>query len=174
MPDLSKKLLEEMNKQIQEEIYSAYLYYSMAAWFEAENLPGFGNWLKVQALEELTHAHKFYRHIIERRGEVNLLPIAQPPYKWDSPLAAFRAAFEHEVHITERINYLMKIAREENDYAAETGILQWFVEEQIEEEVQTDEVVQKLKLVSDQKPALYMLDKEMATRIFTPHTGFIL
>lgn len=166
MPELSEKLREEMNRQIQEETYSAYLYYSMAAWFDSENLPGFAVWMKVQAMEELTHAHRFFRHIIERRGEVELLDIAKPPTKWDSPLKAFEDAYKHELHITARIHHLMKLARDEGDYQAETGILQWFVTEQIEEEVQTDEIVQKLKMIGDKKHGLYMLDKELGTRTF--------
>jgi ferritin len=175
MPDLSKKLQKELNKQIQEEIYSAYLYYSMAAWFEAQTLPGFAVWLKVQALEELTHAHLFYRHIIlDRMSEIELLPIQAPPKSWDSPIKAFQAAFEHEQHITGRIHMLVKMARDEGDFAADTGLLQWFVSEQIEEETQTEEVVKKLKMVGDDKVAFYMLDKEMGARTFVAPPGFIL
>jgi ferritin len=174
MPELSKKLTKEFNKQIQEEVYSAYLYYNIAAWFYEENLPGFGHWLTIQALEELTHAHKFYRHIVDRLGHVELLPIDAPPNKWDAPVNAFTDAYNHEVHITERIHMLVKLARDEGDYAADTGILQWFVNEQIEEEQQTDDVVRKLKLIGDNKAALYMLDREMQARVFVMPPGLIL
>jgi ferritin len=175
MPDLSKKLHKELNKQIQEEIYSAYLNYAMAAWFEAKTLPGFAVWLKVQALEELSHAHKFYRHIIlDRMSEIELLPIEAPPKSWDSPIKAFEAAFKHEQHITGRIHMLVKMAREEGDYAVETALLQWFVSEQIEEETQTEEVVKKLTMIGDDKVAFYMLDKEMGARTFVAPPGFVL
>ncbi len=167
MPELSKKLLKEMNKQIQEEIYSAYLYYQMSAYFENGNLPGFGHWMRAQGMEEVTHAQKFFTHILERGGKVELLAIAKPQTTWDSPTAAFEDALAHEVHITGRIHKLMKIARDEGDFAAEMGILNWFVDEQIEEEVSVGEVLDKLNLIEDNKNGLYMLDKEMASRIFT-------
>ena len=164
-----------MNKQIQEETFSAYLYYSMAGFAEAANLGGFAMWLKVQALEELTHAHRFYHHIIvDRRGEIELLQIDKPQTKWKDMLDVFQAAYKHEVHITERINLLVSIAREEKDYTAETGLLQWFINEQIEEEFQTDEIVQKLKMLGDDKLALYQLDKELGMRVFTQDPTFVL
>ena len=167
MPRISGELLKELNKQIQEEIYSAYLYYSMAAWFDSENLPGFAHWLKLQAMEELTHAHRFYRHIVDRLNEVELLEIAKPPSKWSSPLNAFEEAFKHEEHITARIQFLMELAGKEGDHSAVVGVLQWFVTEQIEEETQFDAVVAKLRMAGDNKGALYVLDREMATRTFT-------
>lgn len=166
MANISDKIADAFNKQIQEELYSAYLYYAMAAWFDSENLPGFGHWMRVQAMEEVTHAQRFYSHILERGGEVELLDIAKPPKKWDSPLAALGAAFDHEQHITKCIHDLVALAREEKDYAAEVGILNWFVDEQIEEETSADEVVQKLKLIGDSKHGLYMLDKELGARAF--------
>jgi len=172
MPELGRKLHDELNKQIQEELFSAYLYYAIAAWFDAENFPGFAHWMRVQAMEEVTHAQKFYNHIYERGNDVELLEIDKPPSSWDSPLAAFEAALEHERHITGRIHHLLKIAREENDYAAEVGLLQWFVDEQIEEEATADEMIQKLKLISDSRNGLYMLDKELGGRQFAPPTGF--
>jgi ferritin len=169
MPDLSKKLHKEMNKQIQEELYSAYLYYSMGAWFESQNLLGFAHWLRVQAMEEITHAHRFHNHIIlDRRSDVEMLELAKPPCKWESPLAAFEDAFKHEQHITERIHHLMKIATDEGDYQTIVGLLNWFVTEQIEEEMNVDEYVQKLKMVGDSKNGLYLLDKEAAGRSFMP------
>jgi len=174
MPEIKKSVTKEFNKQIQEEIYSAYLYYSMAAWFEAKSLPGFSMWLKIQALEELTHAHRFYHHIIDRLGEVELLEIAKPPMEFESPLKAFEAAYKHEVHISDRINFLMKLARDEGDFAAETGLLNWFVTEQIEEEQQTDNVAQKIRLLGESKDGLYLLDKEMGLRTFVMPVGFVL
>jgi ferritin len=172
MPELGKKLLDELNKQIQEELYSAYLYYAMAAWFDAGNLTGFAHWMRVQAMEEVTHAQKFYNHIYERGNEVELLEIAKPPSSWKSPLAAFEASLEHERHITGRINLLVDIARKENDYSAEVSLLNWFVEEQVEEEATAMEMIHKLKLIGDSKNGLYMLDKEVGSREFNQPTGF--
>ncbi len=166
MSKLSSKLHKQMNKQIQEEYFSAWLYYSMAAWFDSENLPGFAHWMRVQAMEEVSHGQKFFHHILERGGAVELLDIAKPPSKWDSPLDAFEAAYKHEQHITGCIHSLMKIAREENDFESEVGLLNWFVEEQIEEEVTADEMVQKLKLIGDSRNGLYQLDKEIGARQF--------
>jgi len=168
MPQLSKNLLKEMNKQIQEEMFSAWLYYAMSAYFESENLPGFGHWMRAQAMEEVTHGQKFFTHIHERGGKVELLDIKKPQATWDSPTAAFEDALNHEYHITSRIHHLMKIARDEGDFAAEMGILNWFVDEQIEEEVSVGEVLDKLNLIEGNKNGLYMLDKEMAARVFTP------
>lgn len=173
MPELGKKLHDELNKQIQEELFSAYLYYAMSAWFEAESLPGFAHWMRVQAMEEVIHAQKFYNHIYERGNEVELMEIAKPQAKWKSPTAAFEAALEHERHITGRIHLLLGIAREENDYAAEVGLLNWFVDEQVEEEANAMAMVDKLKLIGDSKNGLYMLDKEVGARALTPPTGFV-
>ena len=118
----------------------------------------------MQTMEEGTHAHRFFAHLYERGGEVELMEIAKPPKEWDSPLAMFEAAFKHEQHISACIHDLVKLARDENDYATETGLLHWFVEEQIEEEASVDEIVQKLKLIEDSRNGLYMLDKELSGR----------
>ncbi|MCX6647223.1 MAG: ferritin [bacterium] len=165
MAELSDRLHKKMNEQIQEEIFSAYLYYSMSAWFETKNLPGFGHWMRCQAMEEMMHAHRFYNHMHERRRAVELLEIKKPEYKWGSPLEIYQAAFEHELHITGKIHDLVKIANEENDYTAEVGLLQWFVNEQIEEEESTDAVVQKLNMIGEDKTGLYQLDKELGMRV---------
>jgi ferritin len=174
MPEINKNVTKEFNKQIQEETYSAWLYYSMAAWFEGKNLTGFAMWLKVQALEEMTHAHRFYHHIIDRLGEVELLEIAKPPKEWDSPLAAFEAAYKHEVHITNRIHHLMKLVRDEGDFSAEFGLLNWFETEQIEEEQQTDAIAQKLRTLGDSKDGLILLDKELGIRTFIMPVDLVL
>ena len=158
---------DALNDQINAEIDSAYLYLSMAAYFESLNLPGFANWMKVQAQEEMTHAMKFYDFINSRGGRVALKPIAGPPSEWASPLAAFEAAYEHECHVTTLINKRVDVAAGESDHAS--GILlQWFVTEQVEEEANTDAVVQQLKLVGDNGQALLMIDRELAQRVFVP------
>lgn len=160
----SAMLIEKsLNDQINAELYSAYLYLSMAAYFESENLPGFAKWMMVQNQEETMHAMKFYNYINERNGRVALKSIAEPPAKWKSPLEVFEATYKHEQVVTGRINDLVNLAIEEKDHA--TGVLlQWFVTEQVEEEKNADEIIQKLKCISDSPAGLYMLDKELGQR----------
>ena len=167
---LSKRLLEAMNDQINAEFHSAYLYLSMAAYFDSQNLTGFSNWMQVQFREELEHGLKLYRYIYDRGGSVTLTTIEGPQTTWDSPLAAFEAAYNHEVMITGRINNLMKIATEESDFAS-TAFLQWFVTEQVEEEASTGEVVERLKRIGDHPHGLYMIDRELGQRQAAPPTA---
>jgi len=162
---IGDKVQAAFNDQINAEMYSAYLYLSMAAQFEAMSLDGFANWMRVQAQEEMAHAMKFYDYIAERGGRVTLQPIEGPPTEWDSPLAMFEAAYAHEQLVTGRINDLVDLAVAAKDRAAE-NFLQWFVDEQVEEEKSADDIVQKLKMVQDAPAALYMMDKEMGQRVF--------
>lgn len=164
---LKEKLQDELNKQINEELYSAYIYLSMNAYFESMNLKGFANWMRVQVQEELVHAMKFYDFIVGRGGRVKLDQITKPPIEWKSPLDAFEAAYAHEQHITGRINILVNLAIEEKDHAT-NAMLQWFVTEQVEEEANTSSVVEKLKLAGKKGPGLLMLDQELGTRVFIP------
>ena len=164
---ISKKIVEAFNSQINAETYSAYLYWSMSAALEGLNLPGFAHWMRVQAQEEMTHAMKFYTHIIERGGAVMLTEIASPPTAWDNVKAAFEDGLAHEQKVTSLINDLMDLAIAEKDHAA-TMFLQWFVTEQVEEEATAMEVLGKLEIAGDTAGGLYMLDKEMAGRVFTP------
>jgi len=164
---LSEKMQDALNGQLNAELYSAYLYVSMAAYFESINLPGFANWMHVQAQEEVSHAQKFYTYINERGGRVFLRPIDGPPAEWDSPLAVFEAAYAHEQKVTGLIGDLVNLGASECDHATNV-FLQWFVTEQVEEEASADEVVKKLELVGDVAGGLYMLDKEMGQRVFTP------
>lgn len=164
---LSEKMRDALNEQLNWELYSAYLYVSMAAYFDSINLPGFANWMRIQAQEEVVHAYKFYTYVNERGDKVILRSIEGPSTQWDSPLAVFEAAYQHEQKVTGRINDLVNLAVSENDHASNI-FLQWFVTEQVEEESSADEVVQKLKLVGDAKAGLYMLDREMGQRVFTP------
>ena len=159
------KIAKAFNEQIQAEFYSAYLYLSMAAWLETEGLEGMGRWMRVQAMEEQTHAMKFFDHILERGGEPELLAIEKPPVKWDSPLAAFENALEHEKYISGRINDLMTLSIAENDHASRT-MLQWFVDEQVEEEDNASKNVYNIKMVGDRGQGLLMVDREMGARIF--------
>ena len=164
---IPKKMEEALNGQLNAELYSANLYLSMAAYFESVDLAGFANWMRIQNQEEQFHAMKFYDYIIERGGRVTLRRIEAPPSNWDSLLAAFEATLEHERKVTVLINDLVYLAREENDNASEI-FLQWFVNEQVEEEDNVSTVLGQLKLIKDSPQALFMMDKEMGQRVFTP------
>jgi len=163
---ISKKMQNAINGQINAELYSAYLYLSMSADFSSKNLQGFANWMKIQAREELGHAMKLYNFIEERLGRVTLKAIESPPAEWDSPLAAFEQALKHEQKVTGLINKLVDQAIAENDHATR-GFLQWFVDEQVEEEASADAIVQQLKLMKGAPGGLFMLDKELGRRTFT-------
>ena len=162
---ISEKIQDAFNEQINAEIYSSYLYLSMAAYFDSINLNGFASWMRVQAQEELVHSMKFFDFINERGGVVVLKAIAGPPTRWESPLAAFQEAFKHEQKVSSLINNLVDLSLEERDHAS-NAFLQWFVTEQVEEEASADGVIQQLKLAGDQGGGLFMIDKEMAARTF--------
>ncbi len=164
---IGQRMREAMNEQIMHETFSAYLYVSMSAYFHSMGLDGMAQWMKAQAQEELGHALRFYNHINERGGRIELLAIEKPEKEWDAPLAAFEAALKHEEFISGRINDLAKIADEENDRAA--GImLQWFVTEQVEEEDSVTKVIDMLKLVGKDGPALLLADRELGQRMAAP------
>ncbi|GAB4574285.1 MAG: ferritin [Anaerolineae bacterium] len=160
---LSEKMEKALNDQVNAELYSSYIYLAMAAYLEDQNLPGMAQWMRLQSDEEMLHARKFYDYIIERRGRVKLAAIPEPPVAWDSPLAAFENAFEHECYISGRINDLVTLAVEERDHAT-NSFLQWFVDEQVEEEASVDAVVQDLKRVEGVPAGLFMLDRELGQR----------
>lgn len=160
---LSDKMQTALNDQLNAELESAYIYLSMAAYLADENLPGMATWMHMQEAEERVHAMKFYHFIIERQGRVTLQAISAPPTEWDSALAAFENALEHEQYISRRINDLVKLAREENDYATES-FLSWFVDEQVEEEDNVGGVVDDLKRAEGYPPAIFMLDRELGAR----------
>ncbi|MBN1317749.1 MAG: ferritin [Anaerolineales bacterium] len=164
---LSEKLVKAYNEQIKNELNSAYIYYGMAAYFDAKSLPGFANWMRVQAQEELFHASKFNAFVFERDGEVELFALDKPAVVYESPLATFKAAYAHEQFITGTINKLYKLAMEVEDYASKP-ILHWFIEEQIEEEASAKEIVDQLEMIQESKMGIFMLDKQMAARTFTP------
>lgn len=164
---LNEKIEKACNQQLQAEVYSAYLYWSMSAYFESINLAGFAGWMRVQALEEMTHAEKFFHFISERGGRVSLAAIQAPPVAWESALAVFEDAYAHEQKVTALINSLVDLAVAEKDHAS-NAFLQWFVTEQVEEEATADDVVQKLKLMGGAPGGMFMLDREMAQRVFIP------
>jgi ferritin len=166
---IGKKMEKALNDQINEELYSAYIYLAMAAYFESENLTGCASWMRVQTQEETAHAMKIYDFVNERGGRVTLKAIEQPPKGWKSALEAFEAAYAHEQHITGRINKLVDLAIQEKDHAT-NAFLQWFVNEQVEEETSVDAVVQNLKMAAKAPGALFMIDRELGRRTFTPPT----
>ena len=163
---ISDKMQEALNGQLNAELYSSYLYLSMAAYFLDLNLGGFANWMRVQAQEEDMHAMKFYNFINERGGRVLLKPIDGPPTEWNSPLAAFEAVLEHEQKVTGLINDLVELALAEHDHATNI-FLQWFVTEQVEEEDSANDVIQQIKMVGEAEGGLFMLDRELGQRTFT-------
>jgi ferritin len=164
---ISQKLQDAMNEQMKNEFFSAYLYKSMVAYFEQEELKGFANWLQVQALEELTHGERFFRHLCDVGGKALMLGIDAPKTDFQSALEAFEYGLTHERFVSSRINQLMDLAREESDHAAQI-MLQWFVTEQVEEEANFTSMVKKLKIVEGDGRGLLLLDQEAAQRVFTP------
>jgi ferritin len=166
---LSKKVEEAINRQINAELYSAYLYLSMSAFFKNQNLNGFANWMRIQAMEESAHALKFYDYILERGGNVNLAAIAKPDAKWKNIIEVFEATLKHEQHVTLLINNLVDVAMKEKDNAS-LNLLQWFVNEQVEEEANVDEILQQLKLIKAEGQGLLLIDRELKTRVFVDPT----
>lgn len=160
---LTQTIQDAMNDQIKHEFDSAYAYLSMAAHGESASLPGFARWLTVQAREEVAHALKFYTFIHDRGGQVQLRALDQPPVDFASPLAVFERALVHEQRVTAQIHQLYALAVDEQDYASQT-FLHWFVTEQVEEEKQASQVVERLKLADDSKHALLLLDTELGSR----------
>ena len=163
---LKEKMLAAFNKQINAEMYSAYLYLSMEAYCQSINLTGFATWMRPQTQEEMMHAMKIYDFVFERGGKVTLEAIDKPPFSWDSPLAAFKEVLKHEQHVTSLINDLVDLAIKEKDHASNI-FLQWFVTEQVEEEASADAVIQRLKLAKDNASGLFMIDAELGQRVFT-------
>lgn len=166
---ISKKIEDAFNGQMNAELYSAYLYLSMAAYFDWKNLPGFSNWMRVQAQEEMIHVMKFYTHINNRGGRIQLKAIKAPEVDWDSAITVFEHTLKHEQGVSGLINKLVKLTREELDTAAEI-FLQWFVTEQVEEEANAGKVLQDLKLAAEAPGAMVMLDRELAQRMLPPQT----
>ncbi len=164
---IGKKMQKALNDQVNAEMYSSYLYLSMNTWFQSQNLPGCANWMRVQAQEEMTHAMKIYDYIHERGGQVTLNAIDKPPAKWDSPVAVFEAVCKHEQKVTGLIDKLVDLAITEKDHAS-NSFLQWFVDEQVEEEASADEVLQKIKAVQKAPGGMFMMDRELGQRIFAP------
>lgn len=164
---LNKKIEDALNAQINAEFWSGYMYLAMSAHFAADGKSGFANWFKVQYQEELEHALKLFNYINSRSGVVKLKPIDKVPQSWESPLAAFEAALAHEKKVTNMIDDLVTLAQKEKDYAT-ASFLQWFVDEQVEEEETAQEYVDSLRLIKDNGFGIFTLDKELKSRAYTP------
>ena len=162
---INEKLQEEFNIQINKELYSAYLYLAMKTYFQELNLLGFVNWLDVQVQEEHAHAMGMYDYLNERGGKVELRAIDKPIVEGNSPLEIFEHILRHEEYVTSRINEMMDVAEEVKDRAA-MHLLDWYIKEQVEEEASVGGVLATLKLIGDDKKALLLLDKDLATRTF--------
>lgn len=163
---LSKKVEEALNAQINAEFWSAYLYLAMAMHFESEGRAGVANWFKIQFKEEQAHAEIFINYVNQRGGKVTLMPIDAVPSSWASPLAAFEDTLAHEQKVTSLINNLYAVAEAEKDYATRDR-LAWFVTEQVEEEDNAQQLIDKFRLIGDNGMGLYMLDQELAARTYT-------
>lgn len=163
----SATMQEAINGQINRELYSSYLYMAMSMYFQDEDLSGAASWMRVQALEELTHAEKFMNYVNERGGRVELQAIDKPQKMWETPVDAFKAALEHERFISSSINDLVTLARSENDYMSD-NFLQWYVAEQVEEEASVNEVIRMFTLAGNAGGGLLMIDRELGSRVFTP------
>jgi len=170
MASLSEKMQDALNGQINAEMYSSYLYLSMAAFFESVDLSGFASWMHVQAREEELHVHKIFNFIVERGGRVVLEAIEKPPTEWKDPLDAFQAAYAHEQRVSALIADLVTQSREQRDAATES-FLRWFVDEQVEEESNVDRIVKMLRMSEGQPAAMFMIDRDLSTRVFTVPAG---
>lgn len=168
---LKERVLKALNNQINAEQYSALLYLSMSAWFEDKGLPGFANWMYVQYQEELTHANKFFKFVVERNGKVELKAIEQVPVEFNSLLEVVEKTLAHEQHVTELINNIVDVATEERDHATQS-FMQWFVDEQVEEEANVSELLDSLRLIEGEAKGngLFMIDRELRQRSFVDTT----
>ncbi len=166
---ISKKMNAAFNGQINREMYSAYLYLAMSAYAESIDLPGFANWFRIQYQEEMFHSFKMYDYLIERDGDVQLLQIDEPPKDFGTALKLFEEALNHERKVTGWINDLMALAIEEKDFASQ-NFLQWFINEQVEEEATAKTIIQEIKMAGNEGSTLFMINRELGQRVYTPPT----
>jgi ferritin len=164
---LDERMEEALNYQLNRELYSGYLYLAMAAYFDDQDLPGFANWMRIQAQEELSHAMKFYDYLVRRGGRAVMDAIEAPENEWESAVAVFEQVYQHEQMVTGLIHKLVDLALEISDHAT-NNFLQWFVAEQVEEEESSSGVLHKVKMASQSRSGLYMLDQELGQRVFHP------
>lgn len=166
---IKQEVLDALNAQINAESYSAYMYLSMAAYFENMGLSGFANWMKVQYQEESAHALKFFNYVVERGGKVVLKGIDQVPADYNGIIDVYEKTLVHENHVTELINNLMNVAVAASDHASQS-FLKWFVDEQVEEESNVEKIISTLKLINGQGNGIFMMDRELSQRVFVDPT----
>ncbi|MDO5615182.1 MAG: ferritin [Cruoricaptor ignavus] len=164
---VSKKITELINEQITAEQYASQLYLSMSAWFSGRDLEGIANYFRVQSKEELMHADKMFDYLSDVGGEIVIGEVAKPPHEFSNAQEIFEKALEHEQLVTKSICNIMKAATDENDFAT-ISFLQWFINEQVEEESSASLLVSKIKMTKDNPSALYLFDQELAQRVFNP------
>jgi len=160
---IGKKVTAALNLQMNREFYNSRLYLSMATYFHSINMEGAARWMELQAQEETGHAMRLYKHLLERGARVTVAAIEAPPTKWESPLAAFEAAYEHECKVTKEFDEHVALAQAEKDNAT-LNFLQWFVNEQVEEEASVDSVIQSIKMAKNAPGANFMIDRMLAQR----------
>ncbi len=162
---IKKEVLDAINEQINAEAYSAYMYLSMAAYFEDMGLSGFANWMKVQYQEESAHSIKFFNYLTERGGRVTLKAVAQVPVDFNGVVDVFEKTLAHEIHVTSLINNLIDVSIKASDHASQS-FLKWFIDEQVEEEANVEKILQTLKLINGQGNGIFMMDRELGQRVF--------
>jgi ferritin len=160
---LSKTMEEALNRQVNREFYSAFLYLAMSSYFASENLTGFAHWMRVQSREEQAHAFKIFDYIIDRGGKVSLATLEAPKAKWSSAGKVFEETYAHEQKVTGMINALVELAMTERDHAS-FEMLQWFVKEQVEEEKQAYEILAQIRMVGDTPGHLIYIDRHIGKR----------
>ena len=166
---MNNLICQAVNKQINEEFFSSYLYLSMAGFFESQNLKGFANWMRVQAKEENDHAMGLYNHLLERGGKVELGEIKKPTTEFPNVLTVFEETLKHEQYITKLIHELYELTYTEKDFALQS-FLKWYIDEQVEEEANVQELIEKIKMLGGKGDALYLLDRELLTRNYVQAT----
>jgi ferritin len=168
---LSEKMTKALNGQVNRELYSSYLYLSMSAYFESVKMKGMASWMRVQAGEELVHAIKMYDYIVSAGGRASMLAVEAPQFVWASPMEAFQHVYDHERIVTGLLKALAGVAVSEKDEAT-SNFLQWYLDEQVEEEESSDTVLNKIKAAGSNQSALAVADKELGQRGFKFPRGF--
>lgn len=164
---MDKEIQQAINNQIKEEIHSAYIYLGMAAYCEGKSLKGFANWFKVQAQEEMDHAMGLYKYIFDRGGQVELQEIPKVSVEYSGISEVFEETLKHEQYITNKINELYKLAVSSDDFALQS-FLKWYIDEQVEEEEQANDMIEQIKRLGDGGEALFLLDKDLGLRVYAP------
>jgi len=168
---IASEIQKAINHQVKNELESAYIYLSMAVYFDSQNLAGMGGWMRAQVHEETLHAMKLQHHVLERGGKVELFDLAAAKGDWSSVTAVWEATLAHEQFISGEICKLMKLVRAECDFAAES-LIGWFIDEQVEEEANVDRILSEIKMVGDRSEGLLMLDRELGSRVFATGSPF--